>query len=121
MNQIINNIGETTIQFEDILNKTNLKIIINMRLKDENLQNYNYFINIINEYKNKISFDVLNNLIYKIFLLNSKELNIDNIDLIKNKDECFNYLLFFVNNYNQKIKDSSMILCLNIIFDFYKN
>ena len=117
MDKIINNIGETTIQFEDILNKTNLKIIINLRLKDENLQNYNYFINIINEYKEKLSFDVLNNLIYKIFLLNSNELN---IDLIKKKGECLNYLLFFVNNFNKKMKDSSMLLCLDVIFDFYK-
>tara|TARA_B100000035_G_scaffold311733_1_gene321815 strand:- start:83 stop:445 length:363 start_codon:yes stop_codon:yes gene_type:complete len=119
MDKIINNIAEITIQFEDILNHENLKIIINMRLKDEHLQNYNYFTNIINEYKNKLSFDVFNNLIKKIFLLNSNELNIDNIEL-KNKDECLNYLLFFVNNYNKKMKDSSMILCLNIIFDFYK-
>ena len=43
MDKIINNIAEITIQFEDILNHENLKIIINMRLKDEHLQNYNYF------------------------------------------------------------------------------
>jgi hypothetical protein len=55
MDKIINNIAEITIHFEDILNDENLNIIINMRFKDEHLQNYNYFINIINEYKNKLS------------------------------------------------------------------
>lgn len=120
MDKIINNIAEITIQFEDILNDENLKIIINLRLNKDYLQNYNYFINIINEYKNKLSFDVFNNLIKKIILLNSNELNIDNIEY-KNKDECLNNLLLFVNNYNKKMKNSSMILCLDIIFDFYKN
>jgi hypothetical protein len=115
--KIMENIGETLIAYEDILDSVNMSNLCYLKLDEsKNKDLIDIFIIMINKYKKS---NVLNLLLEYINILYNPDKRSINIQT-KFKHICVLDIEKIIDEYGETIKRESLIIYLNTIIEYYK-